>query len=161
MEIIIGIAFWGGLVLAIVLFFVIGNWYYNRPHRVQQREVAWRLAQSRRELERISSEERARKYREGYYTKSGQWVKNSDYVSWQILYRRDGNKCHICGKAVSKKDFTRTPEGRFVAGPKYPTVDHVVPKSKGGTHDLNNLKLAHKSCNSQKSAKMDYDGKTK
>jgi 5-methylcytosine-specific restriction endonuclease McrA len=156
MEIIIGVAFSAGLVLVVVLFFVIGSWNYNRPHRVEQREAQFRNAQLRQKLEKSRRENEARKNREGYYTKSGQWVKHSEYVNWEVIYGRDGNRCHICGKQVNKKDFTRTAEGRFVAGPKYPTVDHVIPKSKGGSHDMTNLKLAHKSCNSQKSAKMNY-----
>ena len=112
-------------------------------------------------MQKIRFENEARKNRQGYYTKSGQWVKHSEYVNWEVIYRRDGNRCHICGKQVNKKDFTRTDEGVFVAGPKYPTVDHVIPKSKGGSHDMKNLKLAHKSCNTKKSAKIDYDGEAK
>lgn len=161
MEIIIAIAFLGGLALAIVLIFVIGSWNYNRPEKVQQREHQFRSAQLRQQVQKIRFEKEARKRREGYYTKSGQWVKHSEYVNWEVIYRRDGNRCHICGKQVNKKDFTRTTEGRFVAGPKYPTVDHVMPKSKGGGHDMKNLKLAHKSCNSKKNAKMDHDGRAK
>ena len=33
---------------------------------------------------------------------------------------------------------------------KYPTVDHIVPLSKGGTHTWNNVQLAHMACNSGK-----------
>lgn len=156
MEIIIGIAFWGGLVLAGVLFVVIAKWRYNQPHRVREREDAYREYQRRQERERYQRELAEKKRREGYYTKSGQWVAHSEYVNWEVIYRRDGNKCHICGKAVNKRDFKRTSEGRFVAGPNYPTVDHVIPKSKGGSHDLSNLKLAHKICNARKSASMKH-----
>lgn len=157
-AIVIGILFWGGLILVPVLFFLWGNWYYNRPHRVEQRKRDLATAQNRRELERIRARNEERKRRTGYYTKSGQWVKNSEYASWEAVYRRDGNRCHICGKQVNKKDFTRTFEGRFIAGPKYPTVDHVIPQSKGGSHEMDNLRLAHKACNSKKSAKLDYEG---
>lgn len=157
MEILIGIAFWGGLALAVVLFFVVGNWFYNRPHRVQQREDAVRRADLRRQREKYEREATENRSRAGNYTKSGQWIPHREYVSWEVIYQRDGNKCHICGKAVNKQDFTRTAKGGFVAGPKYPTVDHVVPQSKGGSHALTNLKLAHKACNSRKSATLDYD----
>lgn len=30
------------------------------------------------------------------------------------------------------------------------TADHVIPISKGGTHDMGNLKAAHKRCNNKR-----------
>ena len=52
--------------------------------------------------------------------------------------------CGICGKPV---DFSyRYPH------PLSPTVDHIIPVSKGGhPSDLSNLQLAHRCCNRQKS----------
>jgi len=38
------------------------------------------------------------------------------------------------------------------------TVDHVVPLSKGGTHDLENLVLACELCNSRKGSKLLVEG---
>lgn len=55
--------------------------------------------------------------------------------------------CGICGQPV---DFSL----------KYPhpmsaTVDHIIPVSKGGhPSDIDNMQLAHFSCNRQKSDKM-------
>lgn len=55
--------------------------------------------------------------------------------------------CGICGKPV---DFSlRYPH------PMSPTVDHIVPVSRGGhPSDINNLQLAHRCCNRQKSDKL-------
>ena len=55
--------------------------------------------------------------------------------------------CGICGKPV---DFSlKYPH------PLSPTVDHIVPISKGGhPSDINNLQLAHRCCNRQKSDKV-------
>lgn len=55
--------------------------------------------------------------------------------------------CGICGKPV---DFSyRYPH------PLSPTVDHIVPVSRGGhPSDLDNLQLAHRCCNRQKSDKI-------
>ena len=51
--------------------------------------------------------------------------------------------CHLCGKAIDLTLPGTVPQG--------PTVDHVVPRSKGGrVFDLNNCRPAHKSCNSGK-----------
>ena len=55
--------------------------------------------------------------------------------------------CGICGKPV---DFSyKYPH------PLSPTVDHIIPISKGGhPTDLSNLQLAHRCCNRQKSDKL-------
>lgn len=55
--------------------------------------------------------------------------------------------CGICGKPV---DFSyKNPH------PLAPTVDHIIPVSKGGhPSDISNLQLAHRCCNRQKSDKM-------
>ena len=55
--------------------------------------------------------------------------------------------CGICGRPV---DFTlRYPH------PLSPCIDHIIPIAKGGhTSDLDNLQLAHFTCNRQKSDKL-------
>ena len=55
--------------------------------------------------------------------------------------------CGICGKPV---DFSfKNPH------PLAPTVDHIIPVSKGGhPSDLSNLQLAHRCCNREKSDKL-------
>lgn len=61
--------------------------------------------------------------------------------------------CHICGEYVDKE--LKTPH------PGSPEVDHVIPKEKGGRDTLDNLKLAHRKCNRDKSDKLDYVPKEK
>jgi 5-methylcytosine-specific restriction endonuclease McrA len=55
--------------------------------------------------------------------------------------------CGICGKPV---DFSyKYPH------PLSPTVDHIIPVSKGGhPSDMDNLQLAHRCCNREKSDKI-------
>jgi 5-methylcytosine-specific restriction endonuclease McrA len=53
-------------------------------------------------------------------------------LSRQNIFRRDGNQCQYCG---STKDLT---------------LDHVLPRSKGGKSSWENLITACKSCNSKK-----------
>lgn len=56
--------------------------------------------------------------------------------------------CGICGKPVDKVKY-KYPH------PLSPTVDHIIPVSKGGhPSDLANLQLAHRCCNRQKSDKL-------
>ena len=55
--------------------------------------------------------------------------------------------CGICGKPVDKK--LKYPH------PLSPCIDHIIPVSKGGhPSDLDNLQLAHWTCNRQKSDKL-------
>lgn len=54
-------------------------------------------------------------------------------LSRREIFRRDHYTCQYCGKT--------TP---------YPTVDHVVPKRLGGSHDWRNLVTACSACNHQK-----------
>jgi hypothetical protein len=60
---------------------------------------------------------------------------------WEI-YERDGGRCHICGEHVH--DDIKWPDGRA------PSVDHVLPITKGGSDEPENLKLAHLRCNISK-----------
>ncbi len=47
--------------------------------------------------------------------------------------------CSICGRGLRKKDTT---------------IDHIVPQSYGGGHDVHNLQPACKHCNSSKGNSM-------
>ncbi len=51
------------------------------------------------------------------------------------VLRRDGRRCAYCGKRAD-------------------TIDHVVPRSRGGTHTWDNCVAACRSCNSRKADKM-------
>ena len=73
-------------------------------------------------------------------------LKRNAYVEdvWRSkVYERDGWKCQLCGKAL-KRDAV-------VPHPKAPTLDHIIPLSKGGTHEYANVQAAHFICNSIKS----------
>ena len=61
------------------------------------------------------------------------------------LAERDGVKCGICRKRVN---ITLTSGTR--GDPMGPSIDHVVPRSKGGTNDLANLRLTHWTCNNKR-----------
>lgn len=53
-------------------------------------------------------------------------------LSRQNIFKRDGNRCQYCG---SSQDLT---------------LDHVMPRSRGGQSNWENLVTACKSCNSKK-----------
>lgn len=83
----------------------------------------------------------------------GQQGKDWD-ITVPALVHRDNNVCHLCGGQCDSTDYRLTDAGHFVAGPMYPSVDHVLPVAKGGAHTWDNVKLAHLSCNMKKRDKV-------
>ena len=69
------------------------------------------------------------KWRKRYKGKTTSWIRNQ-------LVRQHGCVCGICGD-----DIVRL---------KYATLDHIIPKSRGGSDDITNLQLAHEWCNNDK-----------
>ena len=70
----------------------------------------------------------------------------------RILMTQD--VCGICGKPVNKN--LKYPD------PMSPVIDHIIPINKGGHPSaIENLQLAHWSCNRQKSDKLYKDKDTK
>lgn len=68
-----------------------------------------------------------------------------DYsITLERLAKRDKDICYICNDKV---DFNLDGNDDY-----YPSVDHVIPVSKGGTHTWGNVKLAHRRCNYKKGA---------
>lgn len=59
------------------------------------------------------------------------------------VLERDGWRCQICRRSI--------PTTVTVPHPKAGTVDHVVPRSQGGSHDRANLRAAHFQCNWKRS----------
>lgn len=54
------------------------------------------------------------------------------------IMARDAGRCQLCGRKVAK---TLPPH------PLSPTLDHIVPLSRGGAHEPRNVQLAHWRCN--------------
>lgn len=65
------------------------------------------------------------------------------------VYERAKGICYICGGLCDWNDKEEV-DGVIVYGNLYPSRDHVIPKSKGGENSWENIKLAHRSCNSRK-----------
>lgn len=75
-----------------------------------------------------------------------------DIITLSELFERDSGICHICGKPCDYSDYV-VKNGKRCARGNYPSCDHIVPISKGGTHSWDNVKLAHVSCNAKKGVK--------
>lgn len=72
-------------------------------------------------------------------------------ISLEGLFRRDKGVCYLCGGMCSWEDMEMREDGTKIAGDWYPSVDHVKPLAKGGAHSWDNIKLAHRGCNTRKS----------
>jgi len=55
------------------------------------------------------------------------------------IARRDNNQCQICGKILKDSEIE---------------FDHIIPISKGGSSEENNIRLSCKDCNRNKSNKF-------
>lgn len=65
------------------------------------------------------------------------------------VFTRDKYICHLCGAPTS---------GAFSwSDPRSPTVDHKVPRARGGAHHWDNVATACLRCNLSKGAKLDSE----
>lgn len=80
-------------------------------------------------------------------------------IDLKRLYKRDKGKCAICGDTCDWDDFI-VKDDVFIAGNNYPSIDHIVPLSKGGLHAWDNVQLAHRFCNSKKGKRVSPPGRT-
>lgn len=71
------------------------------------------------------------------------YTKDSAGITARRLYIKYGGICWLCGKPC---DITAEPTSNY-----YPSVDHVKPISKGGKDSWDNVRLAHRICNSLRS----------
>lgn len=65
----------------------------------------------------------------------------TDNVKLEKVLARDGNICYLCGGETAK-----------------PTLDHVIPLSRGGSHTYDNIRIACGSCNSRKKDRLVAEG---
>lgn len=94
---------------------------------------------------------RARRYnnRKKDLKKKKSYTSESKLISARTLYERDGGVCWICGGMC---DINADPNSNY-----YPSVDHIVPQSLGGKDTLDNVKLAHRICNTIRGANQNIN----
>ena len=69
-------------------------------------------------------------------------TKETKTITLQKLFDRDGGICWICGKPCDINAHYNSNN--------YPSVDHLIPISKGGKDEWSNIRLAHRGCNSRR-----------
>ena len=67
-------------------------------------------------------------------------------ITLKRLIKRNGLKCALCGGTCDLNDKSY---GNG-SGPNYPSIDHIKPISKGGSHTWDNVQVAHIECNWRK-----------
>ena len=80
------------------------------------------------------------------YTKGPEKKRRKGYigVSRTTLRALWGDECYLCGRTMLFNP-------RDNASPLYATLEHVIPRSKGGQKTWDNIKLSCRECNSDKS----------
>lgn len=63
-------------------------------------------------------------------------------VAFAAVLQRDNGKCQLCGGKVHMNK--KSPH------PLSPSLDHILPLTKGGKHEQKNVQLAHLRCNISK-----------
>lgn len=76
-------------------------------------------------------------------SKMGQWTRQ---MFKRLVVTRDGSKCGICLNEIDMS--LRDPH------PDSWSLDHLVPRSRGGNDELENLIGSHRVCNRWKSDKL-------
>ena len=56
--------------------------------------------------------------------------------------------CQLCDEPIPDREFDKH-------DPEMPSIDHIIPISRGGSHALDNLQLAHYFCNLSKHNKLE------
>ena len=69
----------------------------------------------------------------------------SGFVDRFVVFERDGYTCQLCATPLDMGAPPRSPLS--------PSVDHIVPVSRGGVHSYENVQAAHLTCNLSKGAR--------
>jgi 5-methylcytosine-specific restriction endonuclease McrA len=80
--------------------------------------------------------ERARKFNVEY-----------QHVDAMIVLTRDDFTCYLCGRRADEHAYISRAWDNYVPNPLYPTLDHIIPLSRGGSHSYDNTACACWECN--------------
>ena len=126
------------------------QWRAENPDKVKKQAAKW------------VSENRARWCKKKVIWNNENPVKVKDYhhqrrarirgttfekINADQVYERDGWICKICGEIVNQDLEYPDPLSK--------TLDHIIPLSKGGSHTVENVQLAHLNCNLKKYNKLE------
>jgi hypothetical protein len=73
---------------------------------------------------------------------------NNTYLTRDEVFKLENYKCKNCGCTTDKK--LSYVKDTLIIKPTAPTIDHIIPLNKGGTHTLRNIQLLCFKCNHDK-----------
>ena len=83
-------------------------------------------------------------YATGHRRRAAHYGVEYQQFSDTVIFERDNWTCGICSEPVDR-------EARG-ADPRMPSIDHIIPMSRGGGHVPSNVQCAHFGCNMKKAA---------
>ena len=142
----------------IVICDLCGNKFKKKPREIKRANhhyCSLKCYNKARHMQHITNKKARYKRQELQREKR---IKNNGIIDKDItlekLYIRDNGRCYICNNKCNYDDYKLTNEGYFITGKSYPSIDHIKPLSKYGTHTWNNVKLACFECNIKKNNKL-------
>lgn len=112
--------------------------------QVHRENAAIRKRQAKRRYQKVAGrhfKQRAKRYGVAY-----------ERFAKSLVYHRDNYTCQLCNEPVLKTVQYRKSDGKIHM--KSPTLDHIIPMSKGGDHKPHNCQTACFECNSKKGNRM-------
>jgi hypothetical protein len=117
-------------------------WYYANRERARANRKAWDLLNpdyNQQWVENNRDRHNAKKHRR----RAREADAFVEHVDPTVVYRRDRGTCYLCRRQVP----------RVVGDLLSPSLDHVIPRARGGGHSYDNVRLAHRVCNARKGAR--------
>lgn len=106
------------------------SWYENNKDRAKELHAEWK----RNNKDKVRDYDNRRRALEAG-TSVGP-------IDTEALWEASQGVCGLCSEPLF--------EGPVFPDPLSPSLDHIVPLSKGGTHTQDNIQLAHLGCNVRK-----------
>lgn len=104
-----------------------GPWGSPRPPRIQRENRVWTRSNTTPEAKENGRVELT-------------------ISEWREVFWRYGGACHLCGEQISRDLDWPHPRSR--------SVDHLVPVSRGGSNDVDNLRPSHLACNLNRGSRV-------
>ncbi|WP_166535111.1 HNH endonuclease [Blastococcus xanthinilyticus] len=114
------------------------DWHAAHPQAAGQYDDAWRVAHP----DRV----RATRQRNGAMRRASIQADEAERIDPDEIYARDRYLCQLCGAPLDM-DASHP-------APRSPSIDHIIPLSRGGAHTHANVQAAHLRCNLQKGARV-------
>lgn len=92
------------------------------------------------------------------------WYGAFNHARQHALVERDGSLCTYCGvelilwcdprRVYVEQNIDGSPKYKAPEDLRFATTDHIIPRSRGGTEEMENVCLACPRCNSKKADKL-------